>query len=79
VYALEIASFCIYCLHYFKQIFAFGMARAVYLMAIHAKLVKPVNNPFFAQHLLFIIYGSLAERMYNAPGGGLLSISAVNG
>jgi hypothetical protein len=78
VYALEIASFCIYCLHYFKQIFAFGMARAVYLMAIHAKLVKPVNNPFFAQHLLFIIYGSLAERMYNPPGGGLLSISAVN-
>jgi hypothetical protein len=33
----------------------------VYLMALHAKLVKPVINPFFAQHLLFIIYGSFAK------------------
>jgi hypothetical protein len=61
VYELETAAFCSYCFQYFKQIFAFGMARVVYLMALHAKLVKPVINPFFAQHLLFIIYGSFAE------------------
>jgi hypothetical protein len=61
VYELETAFFCSYCLDNFKQIFAFGVAQAVYLMALHAKLVKPVINPFFAQHLLFIIYGSFAE------------------